>query len=247
MANNEISGPVEASMLAKILNSQKLKYTVRIIFIPETIGSIAYISQNLERLKKNTIAAFNITCVGDDRCYSFLPSRNGETIADRAAKHILQNLPEDYIEYSWFDRGSDERQFCSPGVDLPMCLIMRSKFNAYPEYHTSLDNLSIISPSGLWGGLRANLLAIFAVNSNYYPNSTKFCEPMLGKYGLVSNTSIKKEGVGMGVGKKHKAFLSMSDGKIDLIEMAECLALPIWDAFNIGEQLYRLGLIEKND
>lgn len=247
MANNEISGPVVTSMLAKILSKHKLKYTVRIIFIPETIGSIAYISQNLEHLKRNTIAAFNITCVGDDRCYSFLPSRNGKSLADRAAKHVLKNLSEEYKEYSWFERGSDERQFCSPGVDLPMCLIMRSKFNAYPEYHTSLDNLSIISPSGLLGGLRANLLAILSVDSNYYANSTKFCEPMLSKYGLVSDTSIKKEGAGMSVGRKHKAFLSMSDGKIDLIEMADYLSIPIWEAFSIGEQLHELGLIGKID
>ncbi|MDC1377618.1 DUF4910 domain-containing protein [Gammaproteobacteria bacterium] len=247
MANNEISGPVVTAMIAKILSKFKLNYTLRIIFIPETIGSIAYISQHLEHLKKNTIAGFNITCVGDDRCYSFLPSRNGKTISDRAAKHVLSHISEEYKKYSWFDRGSDERQFCSPGVDLPMCLIMRSKFNAYPEYHTSLDNLSIISPSGLLGGLRANLLAILSVDANYFANSVQYCEPMLSKYGIVADTSIKKEGAGMSVGRKHKAFLSMSDGKIDLIEMSDYLSIPIWEAFTLGEELHELGLITKDN
>jgi len=247
LANNELSGPVVTAMIANILSEKSLKHTLRIIFIPETIGSIAYISQNLEHLKKNTVAAFNITCVGDDRCYSFLPSRSGNTVSDRAAENVLRHLSDGYAKYSWLDRGSDERQFCSPGVDLPMCLIMRSKFNEYPEYHTSLDDLSVISQSGLLGGLKANLLAIMSVDSNYYARSVHYCEPMLSKYGIAEHISTKKKGCGMNIGRKHRAFLSMSDGNLDLIGMSEYLSEPIWDVFEIGEELQSLGLIKKID
>ena len=136
MANNELSGPVVATFLSKFIQSIDCHYSYRIIFIPETIGSICYISKNLECLKKNVIAGFVLTCIGDDREYSYLPSRSGKTLSDKIAIHVLENTHPDFIKYSYLDRGSDERQYCSPGVDLPMASIMRSKYGEYPEYHT---------------------------------------------------------------------------------------------------------------
>ena len=149
MANNELSGPVLTTFLVKWIMSKPRRYTYRIIFIPETIGSIMYLSKNLDHLKRNVISGFNITCVGDDGPYSYLPTRNGSTYADKVALNTLSFDHPDFVEYTYLDRGSDERQYNSPGVDLPVCTIMRSKYGTYPEYHTSLDNLDFVSAEGL--------------------------------------------------------------------------------------------------
>ena len=154
MANNELSGPSVVTYLAKwLMELNKTDYTYRIIFIPETIGSIAYLSKNLKEMKKKIIAGFNVSCVGDNRTYSYLPSRKGETLSDEIAQHVLKWIDKSYKTYTWFDRGSDERQYCAPGIDLPVASILRTKYGEYPEYHTSLDNFdNVVTAEGLDGG-----------------------------------------------------------------------------------------------
>ena len=242
MANNELSGPTVTIFLAKWLKSLKeRKHTYRIIFIPETIGSITYLSRNIKEMKKNIVAGFNINCVGDDRTYSFMPSRNGNTLADNVARHVLKHTFPDYIEYDWGRRASDERQYCAPGVDLPVTSIYRSKDGAYPEYHTSLDDLeNVVTPKGLQGGYEITRLCIELLENNYYPEVTCYGEPNLGSrglYPLISDGGIERE-VWLLLD-----FITWSDGKLSLFEVADKCKVPVWEIYEISKKLLKKGLI----
>ncbi|MCC5975856.1 MAG: DUF4910 domain-containing protein [Rubellimicrobium sp.] len=225
MANNELSGPVVAAALAQsVLNQGPSKYSFRFVFIPETIGSITYLSRNLDHLKRHIYAGFNLTCIGDDRAFSFLPSRKGDTLADRAALAALREVSgNDVQHFDWLTRGSDERQYCAPGVDLPVASIMRSKYGTYPEYHTSLDDLTLVTPTGLFGGFRAARTAIDMVEGNYHPRATVLGEPQLGKRGLYNTLSIKGSAVDSRILLN---ILSLADGDTDLIALADRLTRP---------------------
>lgn len=231
MANNELSGPVVASAIAKWVKSlSDRKYSYRFVVVPETIGSICFISRNISNLRKNTIAGYNVTCVGDERTYSFLPSRAGNTLSDKAAEYTLENFVETFEKYDWRDRGSDERQYCSPGVDLPIASIMRSKYGTYPEYHTSLDTLGeVVTPDGLSGGFEILKTALEVIEINSKPKAINLCEPQLGKRNLYPTTSIK--GNYSKESKLLQDILAWSDGEHDLIDIARKLETSI---FTIG-------------
>jgi aminopeptidase-like protein len=185
MANNEISGIAVATWLARWLANKKRKLTYRILYVPETIGSIAYIHDNLNHLKQNTIAGINLVCCGDDRTYSYLPSRNGGTIIDRILKNTFKKNKIKFKEYTWLDRGSDERQYCAPGVDLPVATFTRSKYAEYPEYHTSLDTLgNVVNKNGLKTSLAFLKQVIDTTERTYFPKINHLCEPFLLKYNL---------------------------------------------------------------
>lgn len=241
MANNELSGPVVTTAIAQwIAALPRRRYSYRIVFIPETIGSIVYLSRNLDHLKRHVKAGFNVSCIGDDRGYSYLPSRAGDTLSDRAARHALQHIDASYTRYTWLDRGSDERQYCSPGVDLPMATIMRSKYGRYPEYHTSLDDLTLVTPTGLEGGFRALQTAIAAVERNVTPMVTVLCEPQLGKRGLYPTLSTKETGAQVAT---MMGLLTYADGKHDLLQIAEILHVPIARLAEILEPFVANGLV----
>lgn len=241
MANNELSGPTVTSYICKWLSQLTNKYTYRIVFIPETIGSIAYLSKNLQHLKSKVIAGFNVTCVGDDRDYSYLPSRHGNTISDIAAIHALKHISPSFKSYKWSDRGSDERQYCSPGVDLPIASIMRTKYGKYEEYHTSLDDLiNVVTPQGLDGGYNALKSAIEIIEKNTYPKVNVFCEPQLGKRGLYPTLSTKSSGSEV---RLMMDLITWSDGTRSLLEIAEICEVPIWDLYPIVEKLTENQLI----
>jgi len=199
MANNETSGISVLTYLAKWIEKKKRNFTYRIIFIPETIGAISYINKNIADLKKNLIAGYIVTCVGDENFFSYIPSRQGNTVSDYVAKLVLKKNTQKYKTYSWLDRGSDERQFCSPGVNLPVCSVTKSKYGNYKEYHTSLDRLgSLVTPKGLSESLNLykKILIYFEKNKSFdsfFPKSVYQCEPHLSKRKLYPTISIKNK------------------------------------------------------
>jgi len=249
MANNELSGPVVTTYLIKWLKSKKnLKYSYRIVFIPETIGSVVYLSRNYKSMKRNIIAGFNISCVGDDRSYSYLPSRNGNTLSDIVAKHVLKWTDKEYISYSWADRGSDERQYCSPGIDLPIASIMRTKYHEYEEYHTSLDSLGrVVTSEGLLGGYNVLKKTIEAIENNCVPITKINGEPYLAKRNLYPKTSkfefeYRKEELPSNLDVMMD-LISLSDGKNNLITIAEIINVPIWNLYAILDKLVSNNII----
>lgn len=241
MANNELSGPTVAIALAKWLKAiPRRRYTYRFVFIPETIGSIIYLSRNLEYLKQHTIAGFMISCVGDDRTYGFMPSRQGNSLADRTAQHALKHHAVNFDSYSFLMRGSDERQYCSPGVDLPIASLFRSKYNTYPEYHTSLDDMTFATPTGLLGGLQSFQRAIQSIEANHKYKALILCQPNLGSRGLYPTLSTHDT--------FNKVFglinvFAYADGERDLLAIADLLELPVWELAKAALDLQKHDLI----
>ena len=240
MANNELSGPVATTFLVKWILNKRRRYSYRIIFIPETIGSIVYLSKNLRTMKKNILAGFNVSCVGDDREYSYLPTRNGGTDADKVALNILSFKHPRFIKYSFLERGSDERQYNFPGIDLPVCSIMRSKYGTYPEYHTSLDNLDLVSPKGLAGAydVLKECLRLIEENRKYKINSLG--EPQLVKRGLYPTIGTGLRTVEL---KKIMNFIAYADGENDLIDISSKIGVPVWELYPIIERLKKVDLL----
>jgi len=241
MANNELSGPALTTYLAKYIQSiENRRNSYRLVFIPETIGSIAYLSKHINELKEKVVAGFNISCVGDNNDFSYLPSRNGNTLSDRAALHVLNHLGLDYKKYSFLDRGSDERQYCYPGVDLPIASIMRSKYGTYDQYHTSLDDLNFISSEGLNGSYEAYIKVIESLEENVIYQNELLCEPQLSKRGLYPSLSTKDSNQQV---ETMMNMLTYFDGATDLLSIADKLEKPIWDLIKIVKLLKEHDLI----
>jgi len=242
MANNELSGPTVLTALSQWLRNKKdLKNSYRIIFIPETIGSITYLSRNIDILKKEVIAGFNISCVGDEGRHSYIPSRSGDALSDEVAKHVLKHIDPNYISYTWLDRGSDERQYCSPGVDLPVVGISRSKFGEFPECHTSLDNLDFVTPKGLAGSYLALLRMVEILEKNKNLKTTILCEPQLGKRGLYPTLSFQGSSINT---KPMMNLISYCDGQKTLLEIADIISVPFWELIGLTDELSKHGLLE---
>lgn len=240
LANNELSGPVVAVALAQWLQSVPNRtYTYRFVFIPETIGAITYIDRNLESLKRNVVAGFNLTCIGDEGDYSYLASRNGNTPLDRIAQRVVSKTSQPVI-YSFIDRGSDERQYCAPGVDLPLISLMRTKYGAFREYHTSLDNLEFVTPAGLQGGFELVRDCIAELESSQYLSTPIKGEPQLAKRGLY-HTMHARTVADEVLLRTH--ILAYSDGEHSVADIASLAGRPASEISLLAEELSQHGLV----
>jgi aminopeptidase-like protein len=244
MANNEISGPSVVTYVAKWLASLDRKYSYRIIFIPETIGAICYLSKNLEQMKSRTFAGFNISCVGDDRTYSIIESRTTDTVADRVAKHVLKHVGAKTKIHTFLERGSDERQYCSPGVDLPVVGLSRTRFASFPEYHTSLDDFSVVTAAGLKGGFDFVTACLAVLEGNQTYLATHLCEPQLGLRGLYPTLGAR--GVESSV-EDLLNVLAYSDGNTDLLQIADTCGIPFAAAHRAAQRLLCENLLRVAD
>jgi aminopeptidase-like protein len=220
MANNELSGPIVSMTLINYFKKIRLNYSIRFIFIPETIGSIAYISKNFENLKKNVIGGYNLSCIGDDRNHSCIFSKYKNSHSDDALLKSYKKLKIKYKEYSFLKRGSDERQYNSPGIDLKIASVCRSKYGTYPEYHTSDDDFKLVTLKGLKGGFNVVKNAIIFFQKKEIPISKYICEPQLSKrkmYATIKNT------LSNNIDKYVRDFLQYADGTNDIKKISKMI------------------------
>lgn len=241
MANNELSGPCVQTALIQYLKSlSHRRYTYRFVFIPETIGSITYLSRNLQSMQQHMKAGFVLSCVGDERTYSYVSTKYEDTLADRVLDNVLKFHYPGYIRFSFMKRASDERQYGSAGVDLPVCAFCRSKYHEYPEYHTSADNMDLISPEGLQGSYDVMVKVINALENNYFYQMKCKCEPQLGKRGLYPTISQKctYEAV-----RAMQHFIAYADGRNDMIGISNILNIPVDQLIPIKNKLLEHHLL----
>tara|TARA_Y100000590_G_scaffold465023_1_gene636047 strand:+ start:250 stop:1539 length:1290 start_codon:yes stop_codon:yes gene_type:complete len=239
MANDDLSGPIVSMCLINYFSKmKKLDKTIRFIFIPETIGSIAFLSKNLSYLKKNLVGGFNLTCIGDERRHSCMFSKYGNSVSDKALVAAYKRLKIKFKKHSFLERGSDERQYNSPGVDLPIASIFRSKYAKYPEYHTSLDNFNIVTEKGIKGGFDVAREAVEILVKKIIPKNKILCEPQMGKRGLYATLSTKDE---KKIQRGYMSFLQYADGKNDLEDISTLLNIKL----NLANKIY--NILKKNN
>jgi aminopeptidase-like protein len=218
LANDNLSGVTIATFLAQLLSGRDLRNSYRFLFIPGTIGAITWLARNSENARRIR-SGLVLTCVGDEGGFHYKRSRRGEAEIDRAAACVLRDIraPHEILEFSPY--GYDERQYCSPGFNLPVGCLMRSVWGTFPEYHTSADNLDFIKPSSLAESLRVCAAIVDVLEGNRrYINQNPYCEPQLGKRGLYRSTG------GAGIGEEINArlwVLNLSDGEHSLLDIAE--------------------------
>ena len=243
LANNELSGPLVTSFIYRALKEKKkLKYSYRFLFVPETIGSIYSLSERGEFWKKNLIAGFIVNCIGDNGKFTYKRSRKGDCLTDRASEITLEQTEENYSIIDFFPGGSDERQYCSPGFNLPVGSLMRTMYKAYEEYHTSADNKDFISFEAMEKSIEKYLEIINLIEKNKkYINQYPFCEPQLGKRGLYPTLGSQKEKSEFV--NAMRWILNFSDGNHDLISISQKSKIPLRKLFPVVEELINKKII----
>lgn len=245
MANNELSGPIVLNAVLDYVKQvyPESKYSYRFVLLPETIGSISYLSLFANDMKQNVICGFNLSCVGDERAFSYVQSPEANTLADKALSTALKGRDNVKI-YSYLERGSDERQYCSPGIDLPLCTFCRTKFGEYPEYHTSADDFSVVTENGLQGALSVLKLIIDAFETCLFPCCKFPCEPQLGKRGLYPNISQKSSNH---PARARMDILAFCNGKNSIFDIAKLANLKLETVVHELKLLLNADLIVDSD
>lgn len=246
MANDNLSGVVAAAALYRWLAARPRLFTYRFVFLPETIGSIAWLARDPEGIRRRTAAGFVLSCVGDGGAFTYKRSRRGDTLIDRVVTHELGKDARimDFTPVT----GSDERQYCSPGFDLPVGLLSRTYPGRFPQYHTSDDTPDFVTPATLartFEGLFAIVKALDACALRYV-RVDPHCEPMLSKRGLYNSTSIRKS-VGFDRDADPRTalmwVLNLCDGKHDMIDVARRSGLPIARLAEAAERARSAGVL----
>jgi len=241
MANNELSGPIVSMGLINYFKNKKLNKTLRFIFIPETIGSISYLSKNIKYLKENVIGGYNLSCIGDERQHSCMFSKYQNSPSDEAVIEAYKLLKiKNYKVYPFLKRGSDERQYNSPGIDLKISSIFRTKYGEYPEYHTSLDNFNLVTLKGCVGGFNVARKSIEILLERIYPKCKIMCEPQMGKRGLYPTLSTKNENK---LTRSYMDFLQYADGTNSLEKISNLIKLDLKSVRKIYQILFKNFLI----
>jgi aminopeptidase-like protein len=261
MANHELSGPVLSALLYWLLSECEHTYTYRFIYVPETIGALVYLAENGEHLQKDLLAGYVIASLGRPATYTYKRSLRGTTPADKVAEHCLQHAPNGALtEVIDFEpKGSDERQYCSPGFNLPVGLLTRPMYGTFPEYHTSLDDLEFVSGDALAESLKMCLRMVQVHELNrLYLNLSPYGEPQLGKRGLYSSfqkiqtglNGITRQPVRSGTVATEREsverkmyLLAFTDGSHDLIDIANRIGAPAWEFAPEIRQLMDAGLL----
>jgi aminopeptidase-like protein len=243
LANDNLSGIAVGVELAKYLARQPRRLSYRFLFAPATVGSITWLATHeasFSKIKHGLV----LTCVGDPAPVTYKKSRSGDASIDRAMQHVLKTSGTDFSVVDFHPYGYDERQFCSPGINLPVGCLMRSVHGTFPEYHTSADNLDFIQPACLADSLAKTIEALDVLEQNdTFINLKPMCEPRLGKYGLYGG------GGGQRVGEFDELallwVLNQSDGSNDLLGIAERSGMKFSKVRGAAEALEKAGLLQK--
>ena len=240
MANNELSGPIVSMALIDYFWKKKNSKTMRFIFIPETIGSIVYLNKNLSELKKNIVGGYNLSCIGDEKLHSCILSKYNNSPSDYALLKAYKLKKIKFKKFSFLERGSDERQYNSPGIDIPITSIFRTKYGEYKEYHSSLDNFKLVTKKGILGGFNIAKSAIEILQKDIIPKNIYLCEPNLGKrnlYPTLSKNKLNKNS------QNFLNFLTYSDGKNNLETISKHIKIKYSESLKIYRLLKRKKLI----
>jgi aminopeptidase-like protein len=241
LANDNCSGIAVASRLASRLGETRPRHTYRFLFIPGTIGSITWLARNehrVDRIRHGLVLA----CVGDPGPLTYKRSRRGDAEIDRAVRHVLERSgrPHEIVEFSPY--GYDERQFCSPGCDLPVGCLSRTPYARYPQYHTSADDLDLVRPEHLQDTFDACLEVLGVLEGNRrYLNLNPKCEPQLGKRGLYGSIGGRSDAE-----ERQMAMLwalNLSDGDHTLLDVADRAGLPFALVADVAGSLEQAGLL----
>jgi aminopeptidase-like protein len=244
LANDNLSGMVIATSLAECISRHDLHYSYRFLFIPGTIGAIAWLAGNKETVNRIRHGLV-LTCLGDSGSFHYKKSRRGDAEIDRAASVVLKQETEGSTVLEFSPYGYDERQYCSPGFNLPVGCLMRSVWGTFPEYHTSADNLDFVQAQHLGESLQICLsIAQVLENNRTYRNLNPYCEPQLGRRNLYSSTG------GQAIGDEINArlwVLNLSDGQHSLLDIAERSGMKFSTICEAAELLRQGGLLSVLD